>query len=57
MLLAESEELLTKLSNQIGKEHIDLLMKCYVNQPFICVNNIIRRSNCQNTYSQPINPC
>ena len=63
MLLAELQILLTKHSNQIEKE--DLFMKLinelgnynYINHPFICVNNIIHRSNCENTYSQSFNIC
>ena len=44
MLSAELEELLTKHTNQIDKEHIDL----FINElricnyySFICVNNVI----------------
>ena len=65
MLSAELEALLTKHSNQIDKEHIGLFMKLtnelrtynYENQPFICVNTIIHKCNCENIYSQSFNIC
>ena len=65
MLSAKLEELLAKHCNQIDKEHIDLFMKLVnelriynnVNQPFVCVNNIIHSSNCENTYTQSFNIC
>ena len=66
MLSAEWKELLTKYSNQIDREHIDILMKLinalrtynYVNHPCIVwVINNLHGSNCENTYSQSFNIC
>ena len=62
---SELEELLTKHSNQIDKEYINLFIKLinelgihnYLNQPFICINNIIPKYNCENTYPQSFNIC
>ena len=65
MVSAELKELLTKYSNQIDKEHIDLFLKLInelriyicVNQLFICVNNIIQRFYSENIYSPSFNIC
>ena len=64
---AEFEELLTKHSNQIDKQHVDLFLSIInelrvyklskISNPFLCINNVIHLYYCEKTEPESFDIC